>query len=397
MVKFDDPHKADYKQLENLIVKMIRPSQITPVVERHSMPLASPPDHNNQTRTDPSSGFHVNIYNVQDYHKDWESVYGQQSQEIPSHFRNQSFRPFSSADASTRHQTVPRAQLRSNRPPYNHSTSDPQADSIDIQNQSITSNISQRRSTDNQTPHQNDDDNPWNRLKMFETVFIVDDTGSMIKSVDKNKPHGQDRWAVTVEALRHVADIAAQHDENGIDIKFLKAQEFDEEGITNGVAVMEILRFIDFQNQDHGGGTTFQEHLEGVIEGHIEKFEAYLQDLAIYRQRLRERSKKPKRPDRPKSLNLIVITDGQADDEEEVENYIVQIAKQLDELRAPAGYIGIQFVQVGDDEHATKFLERLDDDIKKMGIRDVSTVSPSLPPYICLACIGFFANQLNTE
>jgi hypothetical protein len=80
--------------------------------------------------------------------------------------------------------------------------------------------------------------------------------------------------------------------------------------------------------------------------------------------------------DLPKPLNLIVLTDGEADDEQEVEEYLVETARTLDELGAPKSHIGIQFVQVGDDVEAAEYLRRLDDDLKNLhqnrGIRHVS-------------------------
>ena len=387
MVKFDDPHQADYMLLENLIVKMIRPlvpeeaGQKFPVPQSQPM-FASPPKPAglgySGFQPEALSGLQLNIFNnIQDYHKPWESIHGQHhNSEDLVHPQNAPFRPFNSSDNRIRNQTLPQRQAQPIRPSPNQTTSDPETNVVGIQNPRNI-NIAQRSSTDTQLLHHNADDSPWNRLKMFDTVFIVDDTGSMIKKVKENEPEGPDRWTVTVEALRHIADIAAEHDEDGIDMKFLKMREFDEENIISGAAITDILRLIDFQNQDHGGGTTFAEHLEEVIDSHVDTYEDYVHDLAMYRQRIRERVKKPKRPDKPKALNVIVITDGQADDEEEVENYIIKVARKLDQLEAPAGHIGIQFVQVGDDEQATKFLKRLDDDLKNIvpPVRDVGFLS----------------------
>ena len=78
----------------------------------------------------------------------------------------------------------------------------------------------------------------------------------------------------------------------------------------------------------------------------------------------------------PKKLNLILVTDGVADDEDEVQEYILSIAERLNELGAPKTYIGIQFVQIGDDPDASKWLQWLDDDLAKdprVKGRDVST------------------------
>ena len=55
---------------------------------------------------------------------------------------------------------------------------------------------------------------------MFDAVFIVDDTGSMIQAARDSEPEGQDRWAATAEALQYIAQLAASNDPDGIDVRF---------------------------------------------------------------------------------------------------------------------------------------------------------------------------------
>ena len=77
----------------------------------------------------------------------------------------------------------------------------------------------------------------------------------------------------------------------------------------------------------------------------------------------------------PKPMNIIIVTDGKADDGLQTENLIIRVAKDLDEMYAPSYQLGIQFVQVGDDAKATKYLQVLDNQLKnKWGIRDVSSL-----------------------
>lgn len=80
-----------------------------------------------------------------------------------------------------------------------------------------------------------------------------------------------------------------------------------------------------------------------------------------------------------KGLNLVVLTDGKADDEDLVEQAIVQVALELKDLsvRSAKRQIGILFVQVGDNSDATRFLKKLDDAIKvdRHLDRDVSTTT----------------------
>lgn len=86
-------------------------------------------------------------------------------------------------------------------------------------------------------------------------------------------------------------------------------------------------------------------------------------------------------------INIIVITDGvpsellrllckilklitaiiEADNVEEV---IVNAARRLEQLRIPERRLGIQFVQIGNDERAAEALRALDDDLQRTyGIR----------------------------
>lgn len=46
---------------------------------------------------------------------------------------------------------------------------------------------------------------------------------------------------------------------------------------------------------------------------------------------------------------------------------ISRYAKQLDALDCPLGQLGIQFVQIGDDQSATLALRQLDDELSKNG------------------------------
>ena len=209
-----------------------------------------------------------------------------------------------------------------------------------------------------------DDNDTFNRLRMFDTVFVVDDTGSMVLPARDDRPEGQDRWSATKEALEHITALAAAKDEDGIDIRFLKSKHLDKNNISRVEKVMEILEGVDMLDAFRGGGTFLEENLRDEIDPRLDQYRQYFEHDAAY--------KRKHRP--PKKLNLIVITDGQADDKQEVEDLIIETAQELDRLRAPTAQIGIQFVQIGEDEKARKYLKRLDDDLKQQDppIRDVS-------------------------
>ena len=224
-----------------------------------------------------------------------------------------------------------------------------------------------------------DDNDIFNRLIMFDTVFIVDDTGSMIKAAHENEPEGQSRWDATKQALGHIIGRAAPKDEDGIDIRFLKSTDLDGYQMKSVEEVMELVKKVNMFDDRRGGGTFFEEHLQDEISPRREEYRQYFEQYAAYNRKTRADRARLVKPQPPKKLNLIVITDGQADDKQEVEDYIIETARELDTLKAPAAQIGIQFVQIGEDEDAKKFLKRLDDDLKHQEppIRDVSLSEPS--------------------
>jgi len=76
-----------------------------------------------------------------------------------------------------------------------------------------------------------------------------------------------------------------------------------------------------------------------------------------------------------KPVNYIVLTDGHPTDDPE--DAIVMAAKRLDKGDFPLTQVGIQFVQIGSDPSATKFLEELDDNLQsKYNIRDMVDTTP---------------------
>lgn len=77
-------------------------------------------------------------------------------------------------------------------------------------------------------------------------------------------------------------------------------------------------------------------------------------------------------------LNIIVVTDGTAEDD--VETVILNAARRLDGLRAPISQVGIQFIQIGDDPEATVWLHELDNEIHNRdgGCRDIVDTTPAI-------------------
>jgi len=219
-----------------------------------------------------------------------------------------------------------------------------------------------------------EDNSKFARLKLFDTVFIIDDSGSMnerdgTQVVDaEGQPKTLSRWETLVDGMRYIVDLACYYDNNGVDVHFLYNDAKDELGITEGQRVLDLLAK-EVRLDEEGGGTVVGQVLWMVLETHLDGYEDFRKQM---------RARVSPRPKMPKKLNVIVITDGEAADTEEVEQTIVAAAQKLERLGAPPNQIGIQFLQVGQSETAADWLRMLDDDLHRIhGIKDVSTGRPS--------------------
>lgn len=203
----------------------------------------------------------------------------------------------------------------------------------------------------------------FSQLSRFDTIFVIDDTGSMQMAANSSEAAILDtksRWDVLTKSLQYIANIAAEHDKDGVDIHFLISSNLDQTNVSSGQEVLNLLGEVDLEQGV--GGTYFEPVLADILGPYVSNYKDYF-DL----------TKKRMKATRPKPLNVIVLTDGRDDGEGATEELLVSIAKQLDEMHAPSTQVGIQFLQVGDDQDAAKYLSKLDNDLKtKYGVRDVS-------------------------
>lgn len=152
-------------------------------------------------------------------------------------------------------------------------------------------------------------DNPYVFLSSFDTIFLIDDSGSMAGS----------RWNETRQALEAITPICTAHDADGIDIVFLNTR--DNEHYHNVVSTSSIREI--FSSVSPRGGTPTGQRLDQILKPYLRRYEA--------------------NPNGTKPINIICITDGEPSDD--VESPIIAAAKKLDRLEAPAWQIGIQFFQ----------------------------------------------------
>ncbi|GAA6038199.1 hypothetical protein JCM8097_005790 [Rhodosporidiobolus ruineniae] len=198
-------------------------------------------------------------------------------------------------------------------------------------------------------------------LSKHDTVFLVDDSGSM-----------EMVWETELApALASVVRTAAAYDDDGIDLCFFNSSEQ-----CTSKSADEILAV--FRRVQPRYSTPTARAVKRVLEPYMQRFEDW------------HSGGKAKGQPRPKPLNLIILTglfsrltfrsrsltillaDGAPDRDQSPEMVIVDIAKRLDQRRAPPFQVGISFVQIGNDEQAAEHLRSLDDDLKeKHGIRDM--------------------------
>jgi uncharacterized protein YegL len=188
-----------------------------------------------------------------------------------------------------------------------------------------------------------DEDDAYAFLRTFDTVFLVDDSGSMAGR----------SWRETADALKTITPICTKYDQDGIDIYFLNCPDSPiYRNVTSASTIIEI-----FQTVKPRGATPTGQRLNKILKPYLARFEA-------------NRKLKP--------INIIVITDGEPSDD--VESVIISTAKKLDKLDAEAWQVGIQFFQVGREPGAREHLKQLDDGLKELSgddeLRDIVDTVP---------------------
>ncbi|QBZ64809.1 hypothetical protein PoMZ_06510 [Pyricularia oryzae] len=181
------------------------------------------------------------------------------------------------------------------------------------------------------------DDDPYAFLAHFDTMFLIDDSGSMAGA----------RWREVQTVLNQIVPVCAMHDEDGIDIEFLNSRT-KLQNVKDPAAVDEVFRKV-FPTAATPTGRRVGE----MLHPYLCEFEAAVRG--------------GKRPSKTglKPINLIVITDGEPNDRAPnlLPDVLEDVAQRLDKVRAPAHQIGVQFFQVGRDRTAARALRDLDDNL----------------------------------
>jgi len=174
-----------------------------------------------------------------------------------------------------------------------------------------------------------------NVLSEVDTVIVIDDSESM-----KNFGY----WALVKMCLQYVGPVVTAYDPNGVTVYCLNARGPSKDNLAEGIA--------GYGWNDITSHTDIDEIFNKVKPmGTTPIYDRLLDILTPYINRVN------KDPDnRPRPINVLVLTDGVADDTDGVEELIGEICGLLDENNAPANQVGIQFVQIGDLKVAETYI-----------------------------------------
>lgn len=184
------------------------------------------------------------------------------------------------------------------------------------------------------------------KLADYKTVILIDDSISMAE---------EQSWTLVREALAGIADIANKYGSEGIDIHFLHHEHFHQ-NIKTSREVQQIFN----QLAPNGPETPTAAKLEELINFY----------LPLVERKFPQHS----------PIDIIIITDGVATDQQSLPEVIVGAAHRLERSQVPEEMFGIQFVQIGTDEEAAAALRALDDHLaKEYKIRDIVDTTPYNP------------------
>lgn len=172
--------------------------------------------------------------------------------------------------------------------------------------------------------------------KEFDYILLVDQSGSMGEA--STRLEGRTKWQEVQEFAEQVARYAEQYDDDGITLIKFNSHATVYDGVK--AAVVHDL----FTKNSPGGSTNLAAGLEEAFK---KKFTS--QKKAI----------------------ILVLTDGEPNSEKEVKASIVNAVGKLES----DSQLNILFVQVGEDAHAAKFLDALDNGLTDAKFDCVNTMS----------------------
>ncbi|KAJ7811737.1 hypothetical protein B0H14DRAFT_2523636 [Mycena olivaceomarginata] len=201
---------------------------------------------------------------------------------------------------------------------------------------------------------------PFEVLRKYDTVILVDDSGSM----NEAGTAGGTRWMeVSRAGPRGIGENGTKYDSDGIDIHFLNHTT----PLLRAKSAAEVKRVFDEVSPE--GGTPTGQRLTDLLNPVVQKLESSeIRADGTPEDKVTKEAIKP--------VNFIVITDGAATDNPSV--VVIDLAKRLKALRNICKtQVGIQFIQIGNDSSATRNLQQLDDRVRaEEDVRDIVDTTP---------------------
>jgi uncharacterized protein with von Willebrand factor type A (vWA) domain len=173
-------------------------------------------------------------------------------------------------------------------------------------------------------------------LENRDYTLIIDKSGSMATPDQKG---GKNRWSAAQESTFALASKCEQFDSDGITVYVFSGKFKRYENVTS-LKVSQI-----FQENDPSGTTD----LAGVLK--------HATDSYFTRKKNQEA--------KPNGEIILVITDGEPDDRKAVMRVIIEASRQMERDEE----LAISFIQVGNDQQATRFLKVLDDELQSAGAK----------------------------
>ncbi len=171
-------------------------------------------------------------------------------------------------------------------------------------------------------------------MKKMEIELLLDKSGSMMTADCKG---GKTRWAAGQEQAIALATHAQTIDPNGITVVPFAGKFKVYENVTPG-KVSQV-----FTENEPNGSTDTAAVLKNRLDAFFTRKAAGATDPCC----------------------IIVLTDGAPDDQKAVGDVIIEATKKLDRDEE----LAIQFVQIGADPEASRFLAYLDDSLSAQGAK----------------------------
>ncbi len=167
-------------------------------------------------------------------------------------------------------------------------------------------------------------------------TLIIDKSGSMATPDQKS---GRTRWVAAEESTFALASKCEQFDPDGITVYTFSGKFKRYENVTSK-KVTQV-----FRENDPSGTTDLAAVLKHATDNYFER--------------------KVAGETKPNGETILVITDGEPDDRKAVMKVIIETSRRMDRDEE----LGISFIQVGTDPHATRFLKVLDDEMQSAGAK----------------------------